>query len=229
MYIHVIEHHVLSTRDQGFQKLWQKALASCWLWISVTSWAPWKWKSLSRVRLFVTPPTIPSMEVSKVEHWSIVRNTVPFCRGFSQPRDRTQVSHIARRTLYQLSHQGSPRILEWVAYPFSKGSSWPRNRTGVSCIAGRFWAPYLMNSVPLPFLPVDWWWQQPTEQKIWSNNRLWALLFLFLPFYLFLLSLLIAHLCHYQWEAVEKHYSSSKKERAMHVKMHCYPSRNILI
>ena len=28
-----------------------------------------------------------------------------------------------RRILYQLSHKGSPRILEWVAYPFSKGSS----------------------------------------------------------------------------------------------------------
>ena len=25
--------------------------------------------------------------------------------------------------LYQLSHQGSPRILEWVAHPFSSGSS----------------------------------------------------------------------------------------------------------
>jgi len=28
-----------------------------------------------------------------------------------------------RRILYQLSHQGSPRILEWVAYPFSSRSS----------------------------------------------------------------------------------------------------------
>ena len=28
-----------------------------------------------------------------------------------------------RRILYQLSHWGSPRILEWVAYPFSRGSS----------------------------------------------------------------------------------------------------------
>ena len=43
-----------------------------------------------------------------------------------------------RRLLYQLSHRGSPRILEWVAYPFSSGSSRPRNRTGVSCIAGGF-------------------------------------------------------------------------------------------
>ena len=28
-----------------------------------------------------------------------------------------------RRTLYQLSYKGSPRILEWVSYPFSRGSS----------------------------------------------------------------------------------------------------------
>ena len=28
-----------------------------------------------------------------------------------------------RKILYQLSHKGSPRILEWVAYPFSSGSS----------------------------------------------------------------------------------------------------------
>ena len=29
-----------------------------------------------------------------------------------------------------LQAEGSPRILEWVAYPFSRGSSWPRNQTG---------------------------------------------------------------------------------------------------
>ena len=44
--------------------------------------------------------------------------------------------------LYPLSHQGYPRILEWVAYPFSRGSSWPRNRTRVSCIAGRFFTSW---------------------------------------------------------------------------------------
>ena len=43
-----------------------------------------------------------------------------------------------RWILNQLSHKGSPRILEWVAYPFSSGSSRPRNQTGVSCIPGRF-------------------------------------------------------------------------------------------
>ena len=41
-----------------------------------------------------------------------------------------------RTILYQLSHQGSSRILESVAYPFSSRSFWPRNQTGVSCIAG---------------------------------------------------------------------------------------------
>jgi len=39
-----------------------------------------------------------------------------------------------RQIPYQLSHKGSQRILERVAYPFSSGSSRPR----VSCIAGRF-------------------------------------------------------------------------------------------
>ena len=43
-----------------------------------------------------------------------------------------------RWILYCLSHQGSPRMLDWIVYPFSRGSFQPRNRTGVSCIAGRF-------------------------------------------------------------------------------------------
>ena len=43
-----------------------------------------------------------------------------------------------RQILYQLGHQGSPRILEWVAYPFSRETSQPRNWTKVSCIAGWF-------------------------------------------------------------------------------------------
>ena len=41
-----------------------------------------------------------------------------------------------------LSHLGSPRIWEWVAYPFSRGSSQSRNQTGVSCIAGGFFTSW---------------------------------------------------------------------------------------
>ena len=44
--------------------------------------------------------------------------------------------------LYCLSHQGSPRILEWVAYPFARGTSQPRNRTRVFCIAGGFFTSW---------------------------------------------------------------------------------------
>jgi len=50
-----------------------------------------------------------------------------------------------RQILYQLSHKGSPRILEWVAYPFSRGSSWPRNQTKVSCTAGRFFTNWAIR------------------------------------------------------------------------------------
>ena len=44
----------------------------------------------------------------------------------------------SRPILYQLSHQVSPSMLEWVAYPFSRVSSPPRNRIGVSCSASGF-------------------------------------------------------------------------------------------
>ena len=56
----------------------------------------------------------------------------------SQKFETTQGSNPGIRILYQLSHKGSPRILEWVAYPYSRGSSRPRNWTGVSCNAGGF-------------------------------------------------------------------------------------------
>ena len=47
--------------------------------------------------------------------------------------------------LCQLSHKGSPRILEWVAYPFSSGSSWPRNRTYISCTAAGFFTNWTIR------------------------------------------------------------------------------------
>ena len=49
---------------------------------------------------------------------------------FPTQRSNPGLPH-CRWILYQLSHQGNPRILEWVAYPFSSASK-------VSCIAGGF-------------------------------------------------------------------------------------------
>ena len=50
-----------------------------------------------------------------------------------------------RQILYQVSHKGSARMLEWVAYPFSSRSSQPRNQTRVSCIHCIF-----INNLKLP-------------------------------------------------------------------------------
>ena len=50
--------------------------------------------------------------------------------------------------LYHLSHQGSPRILEWVAISFSRGFSQPRDQihiSCVSCIAGRFFTHWAIG------------------------------------------------------------------------------------
>ena len=52
-----------------------------------------------------------------------------------------------RQVLYQLSHQGSPRILEPVAYPFSSRSSRLRDRIRVSCIAGGFFTNWATREV----------------------------------------------------------------------------------
>ena len=90
-------------------------------------------KSLSRVRLFVIPWTIQSMEFSRPEYWS----GYPFPSPVDLPNpgifpaqgSNPGLLH-CRSILHQLSHKGNLRILEWVTYPFSSGSSRPRNRLG---------------------------------------------------------------------------------------------------
>ena len=53
-----------------------------------------------------------------------------------------------RWILYQLSHKGSPRLWEWVAYPFCSRSSQPRNRTGVFCIESGFFTNWAIRQDP---------------------------------------------------------------------------------
>ena len=106
----------------------------------------WKWKLLSRVRLFVTPwiysPWNSPGQNTGVGSLSLLQGIFP-----------TQGSNLGllhcRRILYQLNHSGSPRILEWVAYPFSSGSSQPRNWTGVSCPAGGFFTNWAVREALL--------------------------------------------------------------------------------
>ena len=58
----------------------------------------------------------------------------PFSSGIFPTQGSNPDLQHCRRILYQLSHRGSPRILDCIAYPFSRGSSQPRNQTGVSCL-----------------------------------------------------------------------------------------------
>ena len=66
---------------------------------------------------------------------NILVGSCPLLKGIFPTQESNPSLPHCRRILYQLSHQGSPRILEWVAYPFSRGSSQPRDWTRVSCIA----------------------------------------------------------------------------------------------
>ena len=88
---------------------------------------------------------------SSVQGDSPGKNTGMSCHALLQEIFPAQGSNPGlphcRQILYYLSHQGSSRILEWVAYPFYRGTSQPRNWTRVSCIAGGFFASWATSSV----------------------------------------------------------------------------------
>ena len=88
------------------------------------------------------PPLLNRKKVNSYSPWnSPGQNTrvgsLSLLQGiFSTHGSNPGLSH-CRQIDYQLSHKGSPGILEGVACSFSRGSSWLKNGTGVSCIAGR--------------------------------------------------------------------------------------------
>ena len=67
----------------------------------------------------------------------------------------------------QLSHKGSPRILEWVAFPFASRSSQPRNQTRVSCIAGGFFTSLAtMEALVITFTALN-----PYHEPSWETRK----------------------------------------------------------
>jgi len=72
-----------------------------------------------------------------------------------------------RWILYQLSHKGSPRILEWVACPFFRGSFQPRNRPGVSWIAGGFFTNWTIRGALQHLIYHTKAWTQTTSKTTW--------------------------------------------------------------
>ena len=75
-----------------------------------------------------------------------------------------------RRILYQLSHQGSPRILEWVAYPFSiKGSNDPESVTGwgQQDSWAQLWSHIWIS--PVPAWPLRSWVTFKKLLNLWAS------------------------------------------------------------
>ena len=112
-------------------------------------WARWWCAVLCLVAQSYTALCNPmdcSLPASSVLEDSPGKHTGVGCHALLQGIFPTQGSNPGllhcRQILYLLSHQGSPKILEWVAYPFSRGSSRPRNWTKVSCIANGFFTSW---------------------------------------------------------------------------------------
>ena len=103
-----------------------------------------KWKSLSSVWLFVTPWTVVHGKNTGMGSHSLLQGIFP-TQG-SNPG----FPHCGQ-ILYHLSHEGSPRILEWVAYHFSSRSPWPKNWTKVSCITGGFFTRWATRETLVTF------------------------------------------------------------------------------
>ena len=116
-----------------------------------------------------------SLPGSSVHGVSSGKNTGVGCHSllqgiFSTQRSNPGLPHCRRIFFFFLNHQrhqGSLRILEWVAYTFSMGSSWPRNQTKVSCIARRFftsWATreaqnafWILSKAFSPYIEIIMW------------------------------------------------------------------------
>ena len=81
-----------------------------------------KLKSLRHVQLFATHGLYSSWN-SPGQNTGV--GSLSFLQGIFPTQGLNPGLTHCRQILYQLSHKGSPRILEWVAYPFSRGSSQP--------------------------------------------------------------------------------------------------------
>ena len=123
-----------------------------------------KQKSLSCVWFFVTQ-WIQSMEFSRPEYWS--RLPCPPPGNLPNPGIKSR-SPTLQVILYQLSHQGSPRILEWVEFSSVQFS---RSVTSDSLrLHGLQHArPPCPSPTPRAYLnscPLNWWWHPTISSPV---------------------------------------------------------------
>ena len=118
----------------------------------------WKWKLLSCVWLFATLWSSPGQNTGA--------GSLLLLQGIFPTTGLNPGLWHCRQILYQLSHKGCPRILEWVAYFFSSRFSPPRNWTGVSLHCWRRkWQP-----TPV-FLSEESWTEEPGRLQTMGLQR----------------------------------------------------------
>ena len=122
----------------------------------------WTWKvkvkSLSRVRLFATPWAVAYYRIlqARVLEWV----AISFSRGSSQPRDRTEVSHISGRrfNLWATREVQYFDHLIWRTDLLGKTLIWERSKAGGEG-DDRGWDGWMAS--------LTWWiW-------VWVNYRSW--------------------------------------------------------
>ena len=127
----------------------RNSLGRQWPDILIYVWQ-WKWRSLSRVRFFATRIYSPWNSPGQ----STGVGSLSLLQGIFLTQGSNPGLLQCRWTVYQLSHKGSLRILEWVVCPFSSWSSQPRNWTRVSCIAGRFFTSWAIRDDAFKMLGI---------------------------------------------------------------------------
>ena len=147
IFLQVTVFKLLSHRSKSTPRLSSVAAMTGSLWANfmLCPWE-WKWKSLilsdSLLPHGLYSPWNSPGQNTGVGSPSLLQRIFPIHR--SNPG-----LLYCRQILYQLSQQGNPRILEWVAYPSSSRSSEPRNLIGVSCISGRFFTSWATRELCL--------------------------------------------------------------------------------
>ena len=144
-----------------------------------------EWKSLSHVRLFSTPWNSPGQN-TEVDSLSLLQGIFP-TQG-SNPG----LPH-CRRVLYQLSHKGSPRILEWIGQSSLSllpqiFPTWEWNRGIVHCKKFLYQLCHLdlhpNGKQNIAFLSIGSVIHNPSYGALWETKNMrikWPLLSFYLP------------------------------------------------
>ena len=129
---HNTKQDVRGLRLHGAHASAKFALSVPTMWVS--EWVR-KGKSLSHVRLFATPMdySVYGIFQARVLEWA----ALPFSRGSSQPRDRTQVSHIAGGFLTSWATREVHHVKVLLCLRTLKCDVWTPKRHGPQSLSNR--------------------------------------------------------------------------------------------